>query len=52
VGGKMPDIKESLKAIVKKFKKRQTVEPEGSRRIKKVQEAARQASKEITTERE
>jgi hypothetical protein len=43
----MTDLKEILKNAVKKLKRAQVVEPESSRRIRKVQEAAKQASEEV-----
>jgi len=47
----MADIKETLKNVVKKFKRAQVVEPEGSRRMRKVQEAARDTSKRLESEK-
>jgi len=47
----MVDLKEILKNTVKKLKRAQTVEPETSRRIRKVQEAAKQTSKDIQAEK-
>jgi len=48
----MADLKQILKDTVKKFKRAQVVEPEGSKRMRVAQEAAKQAAKEIKAERE
>jgi len=48
----MVDLKEILKNAVKKLKRAQVIEPEGSRRIRKVEEAAKRVATEIKASRE
>ena len=48
----MAELKEMLKKVIKAVKKAPPVEPEGARRIRQVQEAARLASEAIEEERE